>query len=354
MILNNIPTKMKLFKVLMIFCIIIIMGIECSIAQPLTNIFSEDFTDPIVSSLNWHIPTWVSPDDGTYLGRTQFRCTPAALPAVISGEAFINIDSYNPTGFSFYGTDLISNRSFDRGNGLIITIHAKINSPVPGGIVGGMFLYDLTGTGGTNHDEIDFELVTNDTKKVHTNIYSNEPLGSGHPDSVSIENPFTDYHTYEIKWLPSGVSWLIDGTEVLRSPVSPAGPMHIHLNVWAPDIGWKAAYNSAIQPTGSQSSNETFSMLVDEVIVDSLKAIGDVIISDKESEMIFYPVPAHDRIFFSDSGKLDVRIYNSTGILMLYKKEVSGSLSVSGLSRGLYLIKYEKDEVIQTKKIVIE
>ncbi len=153
----------------------------------------------------WHIPTWVSSKDGTFLGRTQFRCTPAESAFCISnGEALINLDTYNPTGTTrsyFYGTDLITNRTFSIGKGLIFTIRARLKSPVPRGIVGGIFLYELVGPG-TNHDEIDFELVSNRPSEVQTNIYDNEPLGAGHPAFHPITGSVTDYHTYVIKWLP--------------------------------------------------------------------------------------------------------------------------------------------------------
>lgn len=345
----------KLFKLFVVFTMSLIINTGRAGAQQTSRIFSDYFDGTMVSNQKWHIPTWVSPTDGTYLGRTQFRCTQSAnMPAATSGQAIINVESYNPTGSSFYGTDLITNRSFKPGKGLIFTIRAKINSPVPGGIVGGIFLYDLTCSCGALHDEIDFELLTNDINKVHTNIYSNEPLGTGHPDSVSVVNPFTDYHSYEIKWLPTGVSWSVDGNLIRTSNISPAGPMHFHLNMWVPDNGWKAAFNGSLIPSDQPGLNQMFSMIVDRIEVDSLTDVPTSIAYEKKAEISFYPNPARDQINFSIPGKINVNIYNGFGNLVRSKKEITGTLDVSGLPQGLYLIKYEIDGVCHTKKLIIE
>ena len=74
--------------------------------------FYDGFDGSEVNINNWHIPTWVSPTDGTYIGRTQFRVSQnSTLPSVGESNVAITVQSYNPTGFSFYGTDLISNQS---------------------------------------------------------------------------------------------------------------------------------------------------------------------------------------------------------------------------------------------------
>jgi beta-glucanase (GH16 family) len=345
----------KFLKVWIFAAMSIIVCIEDATAQPTINVFSDEFSGSIINSQKWHIPTWVSPTDGTYLGRTQFRCTQnATLPAVVAGETAINLETYNPTGFSFYGTDLITNKAFSPGNGLIFTIRAKINTPLSAGIVGGIFLYDLTCACGALHDEIDFELLTNNVNKIHTNVYRNEPLGTGHPDSVNVDNPVTEYHTYVIKWLPTEVSWSVDGNLIRTSSISPTGPMHFHLNMWVPGIEWNAAYSSVLQPTNLLASNQIYSMIVDYVRVDSLLAGENSIVEKEVTEIDFYPNPAHEQINFSVPGKINVSIYNTLGAMVIDKKEVTGNIPVTDLSPGLYLIKYEIDGVSHTKKIIIE
>ena len=236
-------------------------------------LLQDDFNGSIVSSGNWHIPTWVSSTDGTYVGRTQFRCTQnASLPVAYNGNAMIDLDTYNPTGASFYGTDLISNQLFTFGQGIIVTVRAKMDTPIPGGIVCGIFLYDApASSSNTLHDEIDFELLSNDPTRVWTNIYGNEPLGPGHSINYAYASgSATDYHTYQIQWLPGQVSWYIDGnlvrTVTNQSPI-PVGSMYFHLNAWVPDIDFAAAYNSGLQYTTSSSANQTFSMSVDSVTI---------------------------------------------------------------------------------------
>ena len=88
-----------------------------------------------MSASYWHIPTWVSSTDGTFVGQTQFGCTQhASLPSVINGDAMINLDTYNPTGASFYGTDVITNQFFALVNTVTATVRAKLVAPIPAGI----------------------------------------------------------------------------------------------------------------------------------------------------------------------------------------------------------------------------
>ncbi len=232
----------------------------------------DDFSGNIVSSGKWHIPTWVSPTDGTVVGHTQFRFTQnASLPAASNGNAVIAVESYNPTSFSFYGTDLRSNQSFALGKGIHITVRAKMNTTTPG-IVGGIFLYALKPGSTTYHDEIDFELLTNRPHGAQTNIYSNEKLGTGNVQFVPYPSgSITDYHTYEIKWQPHQVSWFIDGNLVRTDTTHvPTGPMNFHLNIWVPDPGWPEAYDPNLKPTTEASSNQIFSMSVDSVNIQSI------------------------------------------------------------------------------------
>jgi hypothetical protein len=337
-----------------LFFLVIIITVALANAQT-TTIFFDDFNGTIMSKDLWHIPTWVSPTDGTYLGRTQFRCAQnAGLPEVSNSQAVINVETYNPTGFSFYGTDLITNKTFSMGNGLIFTIRAKIKAPVAGGIVGGIFLYDLVGSG-TTHDEIDYELLTNKPNEVQTNIYNNEPLGAGHPLFESITGSITDYHTYVIRWLPNEVTWMIDGNIIrTNKTLIPDKPMHFHLNIWAPDEAWSVAYESNLQPTNSIDLNQIYSMIVDSVKVDSLVFPNSVSeINEKEVKINFYPDPAHDFIYFTTPGKMSISIYNVNGGMILYKKEITdGSLSIEGLPPGIYVVRIGQNRNVRNAKLI--
>ncbi|MFA5748230.1 MAG: family 16 glycosylhydrolase [Candidatus Absconditabacterales bacterium] len=343
----------QLTKKVMIILIIIIITNRAN-AQPYITTFFDHFEGTTINAQLWYIPTWHGNGDGTWIGRTQFRCVPAALPPVNNSETSINFDLYNPTGFSFYGTDLISNRRFSPGNGLIFTIRAKIKTPMIGGIVGGIFLYDLTN--GTNHDEIDFEMILNQPNSIHTNIYSNESLGIGHPDSSSIKNDVTQYHTYTIQWLPNKVVWLIDDS-IVRVNIDrvPVGPMRFHLNMWAPNTEWPSAYNEQLQPTNDSKLNKTYSMVVDFVKVDSLKDASSSIAPQikVENNFNFYPNPAKEVIHLDLPSKTVTNIYDITGKLLISKKDIiKGDMPISDLKPGVYLIVFQT-EISTNKKLII-
>lgn len=260
-----------------LFCMVILFLVNLPSHLPANTFLYDDFPGNIVDENKWHIPTWLSPNDGTFVGRTQFRCTQnSPLPACQGSNANITVETYNPTGPSFYGTDLISNQPIVLGDGIHIKVRAKMNTSTRG-IVGGIFLYALKPGSNTLHDEIDFELLTNQPHVVQTNIYSNEPLGAGNPQFVSYESGLiTDYHIYEIRWLPNQVSWCIDGN-LVRTETNhvPTGPMNFHLNIWVPGPNWTAAYDANLHYTLDKDLNELFWMSVDSVSIQSIFP-GDV------------------------------------------------------------------------------
>jgi len=238
----------------------------------------DDFNGDIVSASKWHIPTWVSSGDGSYVGRTQYRVSQnSPLSATSNGAAIVTVETYNPTGYSFYGTDLISNYSFSSDNALHITVRAKLDT-FTRGIVAGIFLYDLKPGSTTLHNEIDFELITNFPNGVQTNIYSNEPLDEGHPKFILYKNgSISDFHTYEIKWQSNQVSWFVDD-ELARVETNhvPNSPMHFHLNIWVPDSDLFDAYNPDLVPADSANTNQIFSMSVDSVDIQSISTVPAV------------------------------------------------------------------------------
>ncbi len=355
-LINNQQKKERTDAMKKLCLIFLLIGSSITVmAQMTETIFHDKFDNSVMRSDLWHIPTWVSSTDGTYVGRTQFRCSQnAALPEIINGEAVIKLETYNPTGYSFYGTDLITNRTFSMGDGLIFTIEARFKSPVPGGIVGGIFLYDLVGTG-PSHDEIDFELVSNRPYEIQTNIYDNEPLGAGHPSFSSFTDPVTDNHTYVIRWFPGKVTWLVDGI-VIRTTETlvPERPMHFHLNIWAPDAGWAEAFDNNLQPVANPVLNMAYSMLVSSVRVDSV--VSEIISTELINEdpgLRFYPNPAHDFIRFDNSGKIDLSIYNLNGDLILSRHDMTGDiLPVRDLVPGVYFIKYRQNSFCKYSKLI--
>jgi len=260
-----------------IFCVIIgFIMIFPSIVLAET-LFYDDFNDgDRVCPCRWHIPTWRWNGDGTYVGRTQFRCVPSPLPEIKNGNTIILLETYNPTAtngnWSFYGTDLISKRLFSlEEEGVHVTVRAKMDTSTRG-IVGGIFLYALKPGSTTIHDEVDFELITNLPNRFQTNIYSNEPLGEGNSILLSYNSgTIRDYHIYEIKWQANEVSWFVDGMLVRTVTRNvPAGPMYFHLNAWAPGDEWALAYDQNLQPSSSAIYNQRFQMSVDYVHIQSI------------------------------------------------------------------------------------
>ncbi|MGC8495364.1 MAG: glycoside hydrolase family 16 protein, partial [Syntrophobacteraceae bacterium] len=224
----------------------------------------DDFNGSTAPSRYWHIPSCASRSD--FIGRTRFQCTQdSPLPEAENGNAIIALKSDNHARFDFCGTDLISNKPFILGQGIRVTVRAKMNTTAPG-MVGGIFLYSSRPGRTKVCDEIDFELLTDHPDKAHTNVYKSGGPANGDPQFVPYHpsGSIAGYHTYEIEWLPSRVSWLIDGHLVrTEKKYVPVGPMNVHLNLWAPGRQWAQAYSPDLTPVSTASPDKVFSMSID-------------------------------------------------------------------------------------------
>jgi beta-glucanase (GH16 family) len=267
-------------------------------------IFSDDFsTNGPIDSAKWHYNVWTPPDGGgSHYGNTQQR---QSLPVASNGVMRLQLDSFNPTDpnhTSFVGSEAITNRLFDLGNGPI-AFEARVRyEQDQRGIIGGFFTFAGPPQ---NHDEIDFEAMSNRFNEMQTNIYHNEPLGEGHPISYPISGSLADFHTYRIEWLPNMVRWLIDG-QVVRTETNlvPDKAMALHFNIWAPPASWPTG-DSSLRPAASQAQNQLFFFDVDDVKVEKIAALaGDA------SHNTLLGSAAHEYI---DGGDGDDRLIGGGG-----------------------------------------
>jgi beta-glucanase (GH16 family) len=284
----------------------------------------DDFNGGAVDSGQWHYPT----GPASYYGRTQIR---AAFPTVSDNVVHLQLDTYNPTarvlGDSFFGSEIISNREFAHGDGLVFEFSGRLVSPV-GGLVGGGFLYDYFPTT-ARHSEIDFELVSNVIKlnadnQVLINVYSNEPFGAGKP--VQVSAPGLDvqaFNEYKIEWSADGISWHVNDHRVrVESLVNPSEPMAVHFNLWAPASDFALGYSGDLQPTASQSFNKTFYFDIDWVRVsDPIDFDGlDYIASYADLMQSFGANPGAGLQHFIDSGRNEGRgvVFNGLEYIASY------------------------------------
>jgi len=225
----------------------------------------DSFSGASVNADLWSIPTRdPASGDGTFVGRTQFRTMEdSSLPAITKNGVCMPIQTYSRHGDAFFAAEMISKQTFSVGSGLDIVVRARMRNADSRGIVGGIFLYSLEPGGGTLHDELDFELLTNLPRMVQTNIYGHEPLGEGHVKLITLSSGAIDnWHTYEMQWLPDKVSWLVDG-RLVRTTTSnlPTHPMNFYFNIWAPDHWWPEGYSDLIQPTNAEQANVVLNAL---------------------------------------------------------------------------------------------
>ncbi len=226
----------------------------------------DDFNGRQVNADLWHFPEWAAGSDNpSYYGRTQIR---QSLPPVANGVLKLKLDTYNPTGYSLYGSEIISDAKFSLSEctGIAFEARARLLAPPMVGMVGGIFAYEYQSA--SAHDEITFELLSNDAaagrQRVLTNAYDEQPLGAGDFAYVPMPTALTSYHTYRIEWLAESVRWFVDGRLVREETATvPDDPLQLHLNFWAPGPEWPDAYDSRLQPAPRSGDNRSYTFEVD-------------------------------------------------------------------------------------------
>ncbi len=153
------------------------------------------------------------------------------------------------------------------GAALEMIVRARLSGPLRGGFIGGIFFYKLK-PNGQDHDEADFELLSNYRGKVGTNVYGNEPLGSGRFNFAALPAGLdvTAWHTYRILLSQTRDEWFIDGKLVRTETLNvPQGPVQAHFNIWAPAADFSQAYSARNKPSARPGANRDFHLFLDSV-----------------------------------------------------------------------------------------
>jgi hypothetical protein len=261
----------------------------------------------VVDVTSFRAPFGVGGDD--FVGRTNFRfslpqdgVSTAALGSTDGKVAVLNLDTYNPgaPGTTFLGTDVISKRNYAVGGGLRMVTRMRVQSAIPGGMVAAPFLYD-TQRDGSVRDEIDHEILTNNAQSLPphntlTNVWNDGDFASpGSP--VTITNPagfdVTQFHDYRTDWTPTSVKYYIDDRLVrTETSVVPDDPMRAHINFWAPDSSFAAAYNAGLTPSAILPGT-TYKVEVDRMQIERFNTtVSNNLLADGSFET--FSAPASD------------------------------------------------------------
>ena len=230
----------------------------------------------------WRLPFG---GDAAFLGRTELRHDRANdYPSIVNGSLRMQLDTFRNNGAGqstglFLGSELQTKRNFVVAGGLSLDVRCRLVDPV-GGLVGGVFLFDVSRTnsfGDLVRDEIDFELISNDPNEIFTNFWDEGTFfgadASGTPASIFPGGGFdlTEFQDYRIEWFPDRIDWFVN-EQLIRSQTAGVSddPMNFRFNLWAPDPGFSNAFNSNLQPASNASQNENFEFEVDRVSITQL------------------------------------------------------------------------------------
>jgi hypothetical protein len=224
-----------------------------------------------------HDPSkWFQPvGDGTFFGRTHIR-PPSSPLTVAGGVCRLQLDTHNPSakvsGDSFFGSEIVSQDLYTVGAGLEFEARVRFVAPLPGGLVGSLFSFVFIAP--NNHDEIDFELLSNDVvasqERVLTNVFDDADFSlPGDPVFANVSGlDLTAFNTYRVEWYPDRIDWFVNNVKVrTETDIVPNADQRVRLNFWAPDTSFADAYDASLQPVADAENNDVYFYEVDWVQV---------------------------------------------------------------------------------------
>lgn len=267
---RNEPLIVKLYNRQMVCASICLLVLQSS-----RVLFRDDFSGATLDSAEWMVADWK-------LGRTRFGLT----PKVERGIAKLEHRTFDPIapGKQFLGTEIFTERSFERGSG--IEIEARVRArKMPEGLVASLFTY---ATKDKLSDEIDFEFLTTELFKAPkgvspillTNWNDWEETKEAYGDQIHHSSETVKvaglnlgvFNTFTIRWLPDRTIWLVNRKVVRTSKAAvPDLSSPIRLNFWAALPAWKEAFSAKLAPTPNESENKTAVYELDYVEVRSVK-----------------------------------------------------------------------------------
>jgi hypothetical protein len=264
---------------------ILLLGAASPAAAGVDVLLRDDFNGTSLDATKWFVP--VGP--GTFFGRTQIR-PPSEVLAVANGVIRLQLDTHNPTaqvpGDSFWGSEIDTLDSYAVASGLSFVARTRFVPGVPGGLVGSVFSFVFL-PAIPGHDEIDFELLSNDVvaaeERVLTNVFDNDDFSQPGDKAFAVVAglDLTEFHDYEIRWYADRVEWFVDSL-LVRTEIDtvPDDPQNIRLNFWAPDLFFTEAYDATLVPVASAEDNDVYYYEVDFVEIrrlsENVPAIGPI------------------------------------------------------------------------------
>ena len=226
---------------------------------------------------------------GSFLGDTQLDPWTARaeshFPAA-NGALRLTVESFNPSGFSWWGKHIQSRREFQptADTAIEITFRMRIVGDFTGVVHSG-YLYGCRdpATCATRHDEIDLEVIKgrDGVATLVANVYADEPLGLGRPIHMTPAgwDPAA-FNDYRITWSRTKIAFHLNGRllttyDATRGAV-PIGPMQFNAIAWVPsEEAYARVYSPLRRPTRDPATSEVFAAEIDAVSVREVSTVAE-------------------------------------------------------------------------------
>ena len=186
---------------------------------------------------------------------------------------------------------------------------------------------------------------------------NNVTLKTSEVSGVIVATSYTTIHITGISLDNKTVSLLVDATEQLTATIFPENATNKKImwssnnsNVATVTDGLITAISAGIATITATTEDGNFTATC-KVTVEGANSINEI----AANQLQIFPNPVKEEIFIKSDLPIDkVEIYSLTGTLLFSESNFSEKISVSALSKGIYLLKVYTDKGVAVSKIVKE
>jgi hypothetical protein len=252
-------------------------------------------------------------------------------------------------------TPLISafNPALAAGGAMILATDQANNAPITDASATSVG-WAVTLTGGTSGDKIDLGYFSG-------GLYSDVANGTSTFTSIlSADNlPITGFYSVKVVYDPTTDKWsLYTRADGSTTPFDPAdGSLGVGYTLAAGSPKTETAYTTFPMTNFMFYFNHN---VTNGAFWDNFKVVVDTPLKVSQNEISglnVYPNPVSNGVVYIRSNSSDaknVTVYDILGKQLIQKEVTNGSLDVSNLSKGVYLMKVAEGTASSTRKLVIE
>jgi beta-glucanase (GH16 family) len=348
-------------KIFSFFTLIIIASLANLNAQQYVQVWSDEFSSPVLNSANWTTEIGTG-SNGWGNNELQYYTSRPENVTIQNGNLLIIAKKENYQG-SEYTSARIKTQA--KQNWKYGKMEARIKLPVGQGLWPAFWMLgeNITSVSWPNCGEIDIMEHINSEPKIFGTMHWDANGHAYYGGDVNV-NDVTQFHIYSVEWDSTGIKWFVDGTNYwqantlnnINSTEEFHNPFFFLLNI-------AVGGNFPGPPTANSILADT--MEVDYVRVFQKQTFPNSVynLNKENSHCLLYPNPVRNsenlNIYFEQADTYEIELIDMFGRILYYDNIITSNprtstlISLASFKSGNYELKCKQQNHISYERLII-